>query len=99
MIKTDCFAYRTDPVRCTALKELYCRCEECHFYKPSEYRIESNPPSQNRGSKLTPQEVAYIRNNYVARHPNLGLDGMAKKFNMSKKAISSILQNKSWREE
>lgn len=37
-IKKDCFAY--DKVRnsCKALKELYCRFEDCNFYKTSEQR-------------------------------------------------------------
>lgn len=35
-VKKDCFAYRKkteDSGFCVALKELYCRCEECKFYK------------------------------------------------------------------
>lgn len=34
-IRKDCFAYRTDPERCGALKDLYCAIENkpCPFYK------------------------------------------------------------------
>lgn len=35
-VKRDCFAYREKTEYlgyCTALRELYCRCEECKFYK------------------------------------------------------------------
>lgn len=32
-IKKDCFAYDTKHKYCDILKELYCRNEECKFYK------------------------------------------------------------------
>jgi hypothetical protein len=34
-VRKDCFAYQTKDGRedCTALKELYCRNEQCSFYK------------------------------------------------------------------
>lgn len=41
-IKKDCFAYRDSKKKnvpfgtCNALKELYCRKEECAFYKPKK---------------------------------------------------------------
>ena len=33
-VKTDCFAYDDYVCKCRALKELYCKKEECKFYKP-----------------------------------------------------------------
>ena len=31
-VRKDCKFYKNDKV-CTALKELYCKCEVCNFYK------------------------------------------------------------------
>ena len=40
MIHEDCFAYMTAKGRahCVALKELYCKKEDCKWYKPKEQR-------------------------------------------------------------
>ena len=40
MIHEDCFAYKNAGGRplCTALKELYCKKEDCKWYKPKEQR-------------------------------------------------------------
>lgn len=48
-IKKDCFGYKEKGgiPGCTALKELYCRKEECVFYKQSKNR-----------KKLTCQQMA-----------------------------------------
>ena len=37
-IKTDCFAYKPDNIhnKCNILKKLYCKFEECKFYKNKE---------------------------------------------------------------
>ena len=32
-IKTDCFAYKEKLKKCVALDDLYCKREECKFYK------------------------------------------------------------------
>ena len=32
-VKTDCFAYDEEHKTCDALKELYCKKEQCKFYK------------------------------------------------------------------
>lgn len=36
MVKEDCFAYRKEKEECNALNELYCKNEECKFYKNRE---------------------------------------------------------------
>ena len=37
----DCFAYCCSrPPECLALKKLYCRTEDCHFYKSKEQHKE-----------------------------------------------------------
>lgn len=40
-VKTDCFAYEVRPIRggscgigCKALKKMFCKEEDCSFYKP-----------------------------------------------------------------
>ena len=33
MIQTDCFAFRKEKLECNALNNLYCKNEECRFYK------------------------------------------------------------------
>lgn len=35
-IKYDCFAYSEISKKCNCLKELYCKDEECRFYKPKK---------------------------------------------------------------
>lgn len=37
-VKSDCFAYKETQTggKCTALKELYCKKEQCGFYKKKE---------------------------------------------------------------
>ena len=38
--KKDCFAYSKERNNCKALDRLYCRFEECKFYKTEEERCE-----------------------------------------------------------
>lgn len=38
-VRKDCFAYNEEHKDCNALRELYCRKEECKFYK---HRCEVN---------------------------------------------------------
>lgn len=99
MIKTDCFAFRPNPNRCSALNDLYCKYEECHFYKSGGAALAAKPQTVDRSAKLTPEEVAFIRNHYIPRDPNYGIIGLAKKFNMSKQGIQAILSGVTWREE
>lgn len=35
-VKKDCFAYKTDTNRGSALNDTYCRYEKCPFYKPKK---------------------------------------------------------------
>ncbi len=35
-IMKDCFAYDDKKKECRALKDLYCNCERCYFYKPKK---------------------------------------------------------------
>lgn len=65
-----------------------------HAYKTGlAYAIKG---SNNIQSKLTMEEVRYIRKNYIPRDFNFGCRGLARKFNVSHKAIYKIIQNKSY---
>jgi len=40
-VKEDCFAYDSKYKQCTALNDLYCKNEECRFYKNKEKMSQS----------------------------------------------------------
>ena len=60
-----------------------------------------NPPMANGEksvlSKLTDEDVLWIRQNYIPRHPEFGTRALGKKFNMSHSLISKIIRNKRWK--
>lgn len=102
MTKTDCFAYRPCPERCSALNDLYCKYEpKCNFYKPKKntqttvYRAGST----TFAVKLTPEDVVYIRENYIARDKEFGTLALAQKFGVDRGTIYKIVENETWREE
>lgn len=47
-------------------------------------------------SKLTADDVRYIRDNYIPRHYKFGTRGLGRKFNVDKETIRSVLNNKTW---
>ena len=101
MIKTDCFAYRCSPQRCTALNDLYCKFEECGFYKVSA----EDPPTMTTTAarvasnvKLTEEDVIWIRTNYLPRDPDFNMKALAEKYGVREKTICDIVHNRSWRE-
>lgn len=49
-------------------------------------------------SKLTIEQVNYIRTNYIPRHKEYGMRALAKKFNVTKQPIHDIIHNKTWTE-
>lgn len=53
--KKDCFAYRNKGgiEKCTALKFLYCKCEECKFYKTQREMCRSCKESKGRTISCT----------------------------------------------
>lgn len=53
---------------------------------------------QNPSSKLTKEDVQFIRDNYIPRHPEFGTEGLAKKFGVHRKTISRINTGKMWKE-
>lgn len=59
----------------------------------------NNPHGSNNGnSKLTKDNVEYIRNNCIKGNKNYGFRALAKKFNVSKTCIALIFYNKIWNE-
>ncbi|HDX9500157.1 TPA: HNH endonuclease [Bacillus thuringiensis] len=49
-------------------------------------------------AKLTEDDVRWIREHYVPRHPEFGVTAIAKKFSMNKATISAIINNKIWKD-
>ncbi len=47
-------------------------------------------------SKLTNEQIEFIRKNYIARHPEFGTRAFGRKFNVSNSLISRIIKNKRW---
>ena len=45
-------------------------------------------------SKLTPEEINYIKNNFVAGDPKWGIRAIAKRYNMSPSTVSKMLYKK-----
>lgn len=43
--------------------------------------------------KLTEEQVKYIRSNYIPRHTMYGASAMARRFNVGKNLILSVINN------
>lgn len=52
---------------------------------------------QHRFSKLTEEDVRYIRTNYIPKDETYGCKALAKKFNVDHSTISEIYNRKSWK--
>jgi hypothetical protein len=48
-------------------------------------------------SKLTEEQVKWIRDNYIPRHPQFSGTALSKKFDVSFQQISSIINKKTWK--
>ena len=53
---------------------------------------------KNHNSKLTWEDIEYIRENYVPYSREFGARAMAKKFNIHRTQMLSIINNKAWSE-
>jgi hypothetical protein len=52
---------------------------------------------ENHGqSKLKKTDVDWIRNNYVPKHKQFGMNALARKYNIATATIHSIIHNKTW---
>ena len=62
MIKKDCFAIKGS--KCIALKELYCRHEECGFYKTHLQYNKNIAKSNERLRQMPPVELNGLADKY-----------------------------------
>ena len=60
--------------------------------------LKSNKGSKNPASKLTREQVIYIRNNYKAKDKVFGAIPLALKFRVNRKTISRITTGRYWNE-
>jgi len=60
--------------------------------KPVEIKGE-----QNGNSKLTEEQIKWIRDNYIPRHKEFGGISLTKKFGVKKAQISRIVKNETWK--
>jgi hypothetical protein len=52
----------------------------------------------NPSHKLTPEQVEFIRTNYIPRHCEFGTTALGKRFSVHRKTISRIVNQQSWKE-
>lgn len=67
-----------------------------HAYKNGLIKLKTG--ENNPSSKLTWEEVNYIRKVYIPRHKEYGTIPLSKRFNVHKKTISRIVRNEVWKE-
>lgn len=63
MIKEDCFAYMNG--NCHALKELYCKKEECVFYKINKDKLSDEQELKLYRSIGTPRQLLRLKRLYA----------------------------------
>ena len=51
----------------------------------------------NPGHKLTSEQVEFIKQSYIPRHPEFGAVALGKRFGVHRKTISRITTNKNWK--
>ena len=54
--------------------------------------------SARTDSKLTEEDVLYIRTNYIPKSPDFGCRALAKKFNVAPSGISNVVKGKTYKE-
>lgn len=52
---------------------------------------------KNHNSKLTDEDVLYIKGNYIPRHKEFGTRAMARRFGVDHAVVSRILNNEKWK--
>ena len=52
---------------------------------------------KNHKTKLTEEQVKWIRDNYIPNHPEFGCRPLSKKFNLVPSSINKIINNKTWK--
>lgn len=69
-----------------------------HKYDIGLFDIRKISGENNHSSKLTWEDVGYIRTSYVPRSRKNGARALAKKFNVSVPTMLSVIHNETWRE-
>ena len=57
---------------------------------------EKNKGINNHNSKLSPDDVDFIRKHYIPRDKNCGIRALSRKYNVNKETIRQILTNETW---
>lgn len=75
--------------------------EWCTYSENSHHaynnRLRIGPRGENNGrSKLTYDDVNYIRRNYIPRNPEYNMPALAEKFGVHKNTIYDVLHTKKW---
>lgn len=60
--------------------------------------VESKTGTANKHSKLTPEQVRYIRDNYKPRDKEFGLEALAKKFKVARSTIYFIISHRTYKD-
>ncbi len=69
-----------------------------HTYDNGLFDKNTISGENNHSSKLTWEDVEYIRNNYVNGSRDFGVRPLARKFNVSRTTIYNIISYKKWKE-
>ena len=68
-----------------------------HAHKNGLIKLNPAKGEKHYNTKLTDEQIRWIRDNYIPRHPEFGCTAMAKKLNYDQGALSKILNNKIWK--
>ena len=55
------------------------------------------PNTAKKSKKLTEEQVRFIREKYIPRHPEFGQGALARKFGVSRAAVELVVQGKNWK--
>lgn len=58
--------------------------------------LKSSSGMKNSRSKLTNEDVAYIRSNYIARDKEFGAKALGKRFGVAHQTISAVVHGQNW---
>jgi hypothetical protein len=84
------------PIPAGMMLDHLCRNKAC--VNPSHLEVVTNAENQRRGtaSRLSWEDVEYIRTSYVPRDPNFGQRALARLFGVTHAAIQKVLNHVSW---
>jgi len=68
-----------------------------HAKKNNLYKAPNLKGKDHGNSKLTEQDIIWIRKNYIPRHKEFGQYSISLKFNIHQSQISNIVNNKRWK--